>query len=678
MFDAIAFAEANSDPGLEMYHQSIMSAERAINADGGSVSDMYAQTLGGLDRGWRYHGHTATLSGRLYPIDPAIVDVTEGDWGEPTTDKEGNLCYDVLNVQLTSTGIFDVAPHVNRTVGDDGKWYSPAEFVYGFKDGISNIDEPEFYIRPADTLAMAFDEKTMEGINVALHHRWPKIMATVDRILSKDTTDPAKKLQLLYRIEPVIQAECIASDEFRDWIAKYLLESLHFDKDWPYLVELDGVGYQFEEDGSTTELVWKKGSRYYAKFLGIDIAVNTSSSGTNITTSLLLVPPSNLSDDEGSDHPIITPLTIIDTFMSTRAELPEKATNEKNDISDDLEPHVNVVSGEQLAEEPHKHPYTVEHLRLQSVQRALDAIHTRLRGERKTKYRSEADAAAVSKRLAIEIHTIMAASGLNPDDKLLATGNCVIEPNLQIVESDNGLETKKGEGEVLLQPNAARQILGHYHFTLPGIHEETDEEGKYWIVRPRMVWVYKNVQKPIVELPGVMVMATSSTVANAFVLLDKNADIQLPELERRKHRQSVMANMMKTHRGTAELRDLQSLLQAFINEQPSTYQDLGSGVKRIKRLVQAILEQQDDGLLGGLNAILKGQNIECIADSWMANRPHEQVASSGMIAEVVRFTDGFGREIVAAVLINEPVDSEKIEPQYAPVVDLATLSNLRF
>lgn len=668
------------DPGVEAFSEAIRNAETFLNENGGYDSYSYGGTLIELNEKWENLDQTVHFMGKLYVVEEGMVELARGEWSEPRRDEQGTY-FMVENAELVSLGVIDALAYDPGTVHPDGSVDRPVSLAYAFNVADMESDVPMFYAKPDDILRAKYELPTHDAVYSRLHHHWPKQMALIERRIDKAWRDPQRQVDLLRKViqKESIQHACFDSDEFASMLAQYLYMELEHDKQWPYVVELEGPASVLDDDGEIQPVSIDSPLTAHMKVVGMDVLRARTSDGKNAEIGLVFASPNQREDEEGVDTRIIAPLSSIRSITSSR---PSAAFTEMlaSGIRDQTPAtgENGQVSPMDSSEEKELPARLVEFRRLEKLDQLLKEMTMHTQQLRRKRFSDHDTALEATHMLAKMFFEQMNALGLKDTDHIQVSGHGVIKGNATFTTGYGKFHLDIDTEQPLVTPMNASDTVGSYESFLVETDQFEDEEGRpFWQVAPKLIIKTRDTRASLVQYNYPLLSA--AVKSNVSARLDDSVTFSVPHYERMKQRHETLAAIALSHREDRSLSDLKGVNQAFLHEQPDSFVDGKRAVQRIRRLARSLQETPDDVVLAALRQQLLDRKVQMVGDTQMGVGRSEAYFNVGTVTDVfeAELPDG-SREIVAALANDEAGNDQERAATVSRLVILRTLESLQF
>ena len=268
-----------------------------------------------LIEAWAHESDVATVSGRIYLLDPEAEDLIPDEWGDGLIDDRDDIYYLVDDVRLRS-----VAAQVLPMFDENGD-LDDVKMVYTFAFTDDEDEMPVVSAYVGELFKHTYDQPTPHEAATRLESRWPAQFMLMQEWLHSGSN--AQIVQSLRYLVQELQEQLAGSDQFRRLFECYIQSFVTLDKVLPYSISLDGSLDYFDGEGNPyaedekgewlTFIVEGELSllAYYPKF-----EMQTMSDGTVRAT--IIASTFNAEDGDEAEYVRLN-VDTISSFRSTRA-----------------------------------------------------------------------------------------------------------------------------------------------------------------------------------------------------------------------------------------------------------------------------------------------------------------------------------------------------------------------
>lgn len=674
--DLVASDDEDYDRGIEIFESALANAERMLNENGGIDSIMYEDTVEQLNQSWQHFEQPVTVTGRVYASGESSVDLAPESWGEGNEDQIGTY-FIVDSAELISLGIVDISDG-QQEGGVNAS--TLVRFAYGLNPSDLESNDVMFFAFPQDLLAAKYEYPTLEGIHSKLHHRWPKEMRAVDMLIIPGERDYDRLIRQLHQVAIRTKEAIDSSEQFHEWLTRYLYDRIEFDQHSQYCVTCFGPAWYQGGDDEWMPFEFTS-PRVQSVF---PAGLSLSKYETGIVPSIYFLRPAASQDPESFTEQFSVPITSIISMSSTRPtrSLFESINNPEGD-------EIEVTAAGRLPEEvdgswrddifAEEVPPLREIDQLIRLDDAIKQIRNLVDMARRTRYESEEAAVRESRILAEAISGILSEAEIGTREHLLRVeGEGVALPQADIKYGEGYFRAEIAHGGELQPPKIDEDIQGHFDGVNIAVMQYFDKEKNevFHLVHPQLAILVKDLRTNLAgnNYPLMPIV----TLKKGLVNLDGSAEITIPRLQQLRHQQEVLARLSLGHRNERVLKDVTRLVEAFEHETADGWTDL-IHPSRLRRLALDIAQNPEihQDTIDAVRQLLINRKVKIVGNLWQ-DAEHLYGSAGGIIEDVRMGRPGDESAGLFIVMVDEPnIDKTHLmsKPSY---VEMSSLTHLAF
>lgn len=663
--------EQRLDPGIRRFDTMTVETEDFINQDGGVMSSRLEVALQELDNEWEFHRDIATLTGRLYLADRALMVYAVKTWGDVSYDEDGEPYFMVDDIELRSQGIVR-GPH-DYSFSDIPAIEHRVRMGYGFSLPHDDYDMHQFVLYPGEASQHAYGTPTPEAIDLRLHRDYPQVMELVDKLIAEGEREADKLPKRLELLTRRIQPELMESEDLREWLAGYLDRRIAFDQRWSVAVTIQGPLTFVDEDGDLLSLDVKSPHTEHTFAPEVAFVMSKTESGTRVHAALV-AHLSHPADEHYTEQAII-PVTSISALRNTRrtTSLVTVAMNARYASEPDEQP----TQVEQVVVQPDRKAESMSSReRLRAYQEVLDELVDETIRKRGLTYLTREAAQLASdvlcERAAEKLRNVGAHEMM-----VFLRGQSVTFPNFaaNFNPSATGMNITPHPDIPLISPT----VVGEYAGLFCGIHAAIDtfetEDGEVYLPIPKLYYALGSIQVELYKDPVALIEGPLTwRAAVRMDSLDALSVAQLEQIDDSRRAKREFDSTHPRHRLGGLIDRLGRIEVALSQEDASGFSDLRdvSALRAIGRAIDNDPEVGSDGLIV-LSKMFKLATAKITGDVHHEDRLIPDYELGGTIESFVQHVPGVENSGAAIVM---HVSQDPSQPVY--YIPLRTITSFRY
>ena len=555
--------EQELDPGIRLFDGTLQETEEFINDDGGVMSPRVDQALCDLDGDWKFHRDIATVTGRMYLVDRVLKHHMTEEWGEPQVDEDGEPYFMVEDVELRSQGIVR-GPH-DYTFNDVESLRNRVRFGYGFSLPHDDYDMHQFVLYHGEAYKHVYGTPSAEAVDLRLHRDFPEVMKLVDQLIKEGEREAGKLPKRLELLTRRIQSELVASEDLREWLARYLDQRIAFDERWPVALTMQGPLTFMDEEGDLLSLNIKSPHTEHAFAPEVAFVMRDNEGQPAVHAAFVASLPHPA--DENYAEQAIIPVTSIRSLRNTRrttslvaVAMNARYANEPDEQSTQVE--------EMTAPAARATESMERYERLRVYQEILDELAQETIGKRRMTYLNREAAERTSELLCERAIERLQEVGAH-EMMVFLRSQSVTMPNFAV----NFNPDKTGVNIIPHSdlPIVSPTVVGEYAGVFNGIRAAVDtfetEDGEDYLPIPTLYYALGNMNVELYKDP--IALIEGPLTWKAAVRMDSPDALKVAQLE--------------------QIDDFRQLKREFDNKHPRT--PVGKLIDKLGRVEVALAQE---------------------------------------------------------------------------------------